>query len=114
MVRKDERRVAGAALVGGLTDVLANEQRQCLEMAIPARVRVGGRAIGMQMRDLNVAQVVAARDERLDQWGGSDTGPLEIDAVARCDDLYGLMHITPGGHDSPPAAPSKQGNEWEH
>ncbi len=84
-LRQEHRRKIGASGVDGFSRVRADEQRIVPKACRVLRPDVWGRALSVQMDDLDVAQLRRPSHQRLHQSLGDGAAALQIDALTRSD-----------------------------
>ena len=97
-IGQEDGRVAGASAIHRISRVRADEERAQAKVTFPARIGIGRRPIGVQVRDLDIMQRLAARDQRLQQRSGRGAGPLDEDAIARLHGGDRFFQRTPDRH----------------
>ena len=105
-VGEEDGGVAGAPAVHRSAGVRADEERAQAKVSLPALIGIGGWPVGVQVRDLDIMQRLAARDQRLKERRGRGAGALDEDAISRLHGGDRLFKRTPDRHDGlPPLAP---------
>ena len=89
-VRQEDRHVVGPALVDGGPRVRPDEQRPMPEVALHLRREVRARALGVEVDDRDVVELLGARDEGVEEHGRRRGRAVEVDPIAGGDDARGV------------------------